>query len=79
VKTAISIPDDVFRRADRLAKQRKISRSQLYTAALVKLLETDLTEGITTAYDSAFSDSEHDAVGHEAVRRVLEAVEWDDE
>ena len=37
MKTAISIPDDVFRRAERLAKRRKVSRSQLYTVALVQL------------------------------------------
>jgi hypothetical protein len=33
MKTAISVPDDMFEEADRLAKRLGKSRSQLYTAA----------------------------------------------
>ena len=34
MKTAISIPDDVFVSADRLAKRLHMSRSELYTRAI---------------------------------------------
>jgi metal-responsive CopG/Arc/MetJ family transcriptional regulator len=34
MKTAVSIPTDVFRRADRLARHLGTSRSALYAAAL---------------------------------------------
>ncbi len=34
MKTAISIPDDVFTSADRLAKQLRMSRSELYVRAV---------------------------------------------
>jgi metal-responsive CopG/Arc/MetJ family transcriptional regulator len=34
MKTAVSIPDDVFRDAERLAKRLRRSRSQLYADAL---------------------------------------------
>ena len=34
MKTAVSIPDDLFRRADELATDLRCSRSQLYTNAL---------------------------------------------
>lgn len=34
MKTAISIPDDIFRKADALARKRRMSRSALYTAAI---------------------------------------------
>ena len=34
VKTAVSIPDDVFEAAERLATERNVSRSELYAAAL---------------------------------------------
>lgn len=40
MKTAISIPDDVFDSADRLARKLKLSRSQLY----VKAIEEFVTE-----------------------------------
>jgi hypothetical protein len=79
MKTAISIPDDVFRRAERLAKQRKISRSQLYTAALEQLLDAEPKDDVTRAYDSAFSDDEPDAFIRAAGRRALANVEWEDE
>ena len=34
MKTAISIPDDVFKRADYLAKKQGISRSEFYVTAI---------------------------------------------
>jgi hypothetical protein len=81
VKTAVSVPDDVFRRAEKLAKTRKISRSQLYTAALVNLLElhNSEAEGITSAYDSAFGDARDESFAGDAGRRALLEVEWNDE
>ena len=79
MKTAISIPDDVFRQAERLAKNRKISRSELYTTALVRMLEAEPKPELTRAYDSAFDDDVHDAFVDAAGRRVLANVEWSDE
>ena len=79
VKTAISVPDEVFRRAERLAKRRKISRSELYTKALVQLLEGEPKGDVTSAYDAAFSDGRLDALHDEAARRLLETVEWSEE
>jgi predicted transcriptional regulator len=79
VKTAISIPDDVFRRAERLAKQRKVSRSQLYTTALVQMLQAEPKDELTRAYDSAFADDTPDPFTREAARTVLAGIEWSDE
>ena len=79
MKTAISIPDDVFRRAERFAKVRRMSRSELYTAALVRLLEAEPKQDVTRAYDSAFDDGEEDAFASAAARRALADVEWNDE
>jgi predicted transcriptional regulator len=79
MKTAISIPDDVFRRAERLAKKRKVSRSQLYTSALVQLLEAEPMDDVTRAYDSAFADDAPDPFTNEAARAVLAGIEWSDE
>jgi predicted transcriptional regulator len=79
VKTAISIPDDVFRRAERLARQRKVSRSQLYTAALIRMLEAEPKDELTRAYDAAFADDCLDRFADAAARATLADVEWSDE
>jgi predicted transcriptional regulator len=34
MKTAVSVPDDLFKRADRLARRQRKSRSRLYSEAL---------------------------------------------
>lgn len=79
MKTAISIPDDVFRRAERFARQRKLSRSELYTAALVRMLEAEPNEDVTRAYDSAFDDDRRDLFVDTATRSFLAGIEWDEE
>jgi hypothetical protein len=79
MKTAISIPDDVFRRAERFAKRRKLSRSELYTAALVRMLEAAPKEDVTRAYDSAFDDEQRDILIDTAARRRLTDIEWTEE
>lgn len=79
MKTAISIPDDVFRRAERLAKRRKVSRSQLYTAALIRMLEAEPKDELTRAYDAAFADDRPDRFASTAARAALASVEWSDE
>ena len=82
MKTAISIPDDVFRRAERFAKRRKLSRSELYTAALVRMLEAEPKEDVTRAYDSAFDDRDDDrgdSFVDTAAARLLMGIEWTEE
>lgn len=83
MKTAISIPDDVFRRAERFAKRRKLSRSELYTAALLRMLEAEPKEDLTRAYDSAFDDDRRDDRGDAfvdaAARSLLMDIEWTEE
>jgi metal-responsive CopG/Arc/MetJ family transcriptional regulator len=76
VKTAVSIPDDVFRRVERLAKQRKVSRSQLYTAALIRLLEAEHKDELTRAHDAAFTDHRPDRFTDDAERSALAGVQW---
>ena len=78
MKTSISIPDDVFLRAEQLARKRKVSRSQLYTAALVRLLEAEPKEDLTRAYDSSFDDSAPDELVDAAARSILGTIDWSD-
>lgn len=59
VKTAVSIPDPLFEAADRLAQQRRISRSALYAEALELLLATNDTPAkITAQLDDVYAEHE---------------------
>lgn len=58
MKTAISIPDSVFRSAERAAGQLKVSRSQLYASAVAAYVERHAAEGVTEALDTIYADPE---------------------
>jgi predicted transcriptional regulator len=77
MKTAISIPDDVFERADETAAKLGMSRSEFYTQAVRAYLATRLEANITASYDAAFADGdEDDELRRQATRKALLAVEW---
>jgi len=78
MKTAVSIPDDVFKGAERLARRTKKSRSQLYSEALREYVARHGTEEITDAMDAVLTElgqSKDDFVST-AARRTLERNEW---
>ena len=54
MKTAISIPDTIFRSAEEFARKSKVSRSELYTKALTEYLkkhrEHDATKALNEVY-----------------------------
>ena len=52
MKTAISIPDEVYRAADQAAERLGWSRSQLYTRAVREFLERQGQDPVTSALDS---------------------------
>jgi hypothetical protein len=54
VKTAISIPNEIFAEAERLAKQLGISRSELFREALGVYLRNRSQEGVTEALNSVY-------------------------
>lgn len=80
MKTAISIPDETFERADRQAAALGVSRSELFTTAvqlyLDQLDEDSLTDRINAALDLAGVDKSSDAAAA-AGRRTLAAIEDD--
>jgi len=55
MKTAISIPDAVFRSAEQFAKVSKMSRSRLYTRAVTEYIERHGQRGITEALNEVYS------------------------
>lgn len=56
MKTAISIPNEVFESAEKLSKRLGQSRSQLYTQAInsyvIKYQKDNLTEKLNEVYES---------------------------
>ncbi len=78
MKTAISIPDDVFAEGERLASRLKTSRSQLYTRALAEFVARHDDERITAAMDAVVEATgpAKDAFTREAARQALRHVPW---
>ena len=78
MKTAVSIPDEIFEEAERLAERLRTSRSRLYSRALRELLvrhaPRDITESLNRVVDGV--GTEVDAFPRAAARRVLRKVEW---
>ena len=78
MKTAISIPDDVFTEADKLARELKQSRSQLYSRAVREYVARHSADSVTAALDAIcaqepIADAEF---VRRAGRRALERSEW---
>ena len=78
MKTAISVPNDLFERAEKASKKLRMSRSELYTMALDKFLETRDEEEIARKLREFYSSSIEDldpalaAAGY----RIMKRSEW---
>ena len=57
MKTAISLPDPIFKAADDLARRLGMSRSQLYTTAVMRFLDSFDDEAVTQALNEVYSES----------------------
>lgn len=80
MKTAISIPNDIFNKAERLARRMKASRSELYSKALADYVARHAPDHVTEAMNEALAeignDDETGAFTSAASRRILERIEW---
>jgi antitoxin MazE6 len=78
MKVAVSVPDDVFQQAERLARRTVTSRSALYARALAEYVARHAPDQVTDAMDQA---CEHLGLGVDeftsaASRRILVRNEW---
>lgn len=62
MKTAISIPDDLYAAAEAYARKAGLSRSELYRRALHGYLKDQGTLDVTAALDSLYGDGESGAL-----------------
>jgi len=78
MKTAISLPKDVFEKAERLALRARKSRSQIYCEALREYVARhspdDITEALNRAMEQIGQPEERFATLASA--RTLARVEW---
>lgn len=78
MKTAISIPDQLFASADKLAKRLGVSRSELYAQAVAEFLAkhtaTDVTARLNALYVA--EPSRLDPAARRAQARAIRDSEW---
>lgn len=77
MKTAVSIPDDVFASADALAKRMRVSRSALYSQAVEEFVARHRGDRVTERLDAVYEGqaSELDERMARAQRRTVEC-DW---
>ncbi len=78
MKTAVSIPDAIFERAELFARSAKRSRSQLFSDALAEYLARHSGDEITDAMNRVIDATGNavDPFTSAASQRALARVEW---
>jgi metal-responsive CopG/Arc/MetJ family transcriptional regulator len=79
MKTAVSVPDDLFEQVDRLARRSRRSRSEVYSAALREYVARHAPEEITEALDRVVAEageSDTERFAADAAVRTLQASDW---
>jgi len=78
MKTAVSIPDEVYAETERLARHLKKSRSEVYSLALAEYVARHAPERVTEAIDRVCREvgGETDAFAAVAAQRILERSPW---
>ncbi len=78
MKTAVSIPDEVFQQAEQLARRTETSRSALYARALAEYVARHAPDQITDAMNRVYDEIGlgADPFPAAAARRILERSEW---
>ncbi|HEY8011113.1 MAG TPA: hypothetical protein VIE67_08970 [Rudaea sp.] len=75
MKVAISVPNPVFKAAEHLARQRKVSRSQLYSEALSAYLGSRGADAVTAKLNAVYdaeSSGLDDVLAHAQLRSVAD-------
>lgn len=78
MKTAISLPDDLFRMAEAAARRLRVSRSQLYARAIEEFLKQQDEDAITERLNTIYSryQAKLDPALHRAQLRSLRKDTW---
>ena len=78
MKTAISIPDQIFSRADRFARLRKMTRSALFTIAVDEYIQHHRQDNVTEKLNEVYTkqDSSLDPILDDLQALSLPKEDW---
>jgi predicted transcriptional regulator len=78
MKTAVSISDELFSKAEKLAKRKKISRSRLYSQAIEEYLEKEDEKKITENINRVCRDVDTslDPASRVYAAEMIRRTEW---
>ena len=78
MKTAVSLPDDLFRDAEELATRLETSRSELFRRALQDFVARHDVDQIRETIDRLVAElgAEQDQALRTAGQKVMEETEW---
>ncbi|HWO23943.1 MAG TPA: ribbon-helix-helix protein, CopG family [Kofleriaceae bacterium] len=78
MKTAVSIPDEIFEEVEQLARRTKRSRSEVYSCALAEYVARHAPDRVTEAMNRALTalEAPADSFASVAGRRTLARTEW---
>jgi metal-responsive CopG/Arc/MetJ family transcriptional regulator len=78
MKTAVSLPDRIFKEAERFARRQRKSRSQLYAEAIAEYLARHASNDITDSMNAVCDriGKVDDEFPRRAARRILSKEAW---
>jgi metal-responsive CopG/Arc/MetJ family transcriptional regulator len=78
MKTAISLPDELFRVAEATARRLRVSRSELYARAIAEFVKERQENSITDRLNSVYSrhPAKLDSALHRAQVKSLDKDSW---
>lgn len=80
MKTAISLPDELFEAVERLARRSRRGRSEVYAAALREYVARHAPDEVTAALNQVLEDvgesTDEGRFRVAAARRVLANTDW---
>jgi hypothetical protein len=78
MKTAVSLPDEIFRQAEATAKKLRMSRSRLYATAISEYLDRHRADSVTERLNRLYSkhDSKLDPAWERAMLQTLAKDPW---
>ena len=80
MKTAVSVPDEVFQKAERLARSAGRTRSEVYSAALREYVARhapdEVTESVNRVVELLGEEAAPDSFVQAAARQTVKSSEW---
>lgn len=80
MKTAVSLPDDLYERAEQAAQQLGVNRSQLYARALAKYLQDVGPDPVTERLNELADEHAKERTAPEssaAARSMIDSGGWE--